>query len=491
MFHRTFRPFAISLLILLQMFTGITPALAAPPANDNFADAISADALPFSHSADNTEAGNEPDEQQWCSSISSTVWYKFTATSPGLIKIDMAGTTFAGTMLNMYRDNGTGLAALSFLGCTLNFGDSGFVTLSVEAGTTYYFQAGSHDGGTGELHFNLQLVPPPGNDNFADAVQLSASIPQDVFGENSSATRESGEPWPSCSFIEPGPGKTVWYSFTASEAGTLSAWFPTVSFTPVIAAYTGSALESLTELACNNFSNLMSLAVEAGMTYYFQVGTLFPWEAGGAFHLHLEAAPPPQAMISYSPQDPSRFDAINFQSSSMDPANIGIESYEWDFGDGTAGSGSSVLHTYAADGEYPVTLTVTTFDGRTASSTQTVQVLTHDVSITKINAPLSANAGQMKTITVSLQNKNAPEVVQIELFKSTSTGFVWVGTVIRTVPVLAGNRTTNINFSYTFASEDAAVGKVTFKVVATLQGARDALLADNEAISSPPTRVGR
>jgi len=53
------------------------------------------------------------------------------------------------------------------------------------------------------------------------------------------------------------------------------------------------------------------------------------------------------------------------------------------------------------------------------------------------------------------------------------------------VPVRSANRTTDFNFSYTFTSADAQVGKVTFKAVANIFGARDALPADNEAIATP------
>jgi hypothetical protein len=47
------------------------------------------------------------------------------------------------------------------------------------------------------------------------------------------------------------------------------------------------------------------------------------------------------------------------------------------------------------------------------------------------------------------------------------------------------NRTTPFSFNYTFTSDDAAIGKVTFKAIANLVSARDALPADNEAIASP------
>jgi hypothetical protein len=51
--------------------------------------------------------------------------------------------------------------------------------------------------------------------------------------------------------------------------------------------------------------------------------------------------------------------------------------------------------------------------------------------------------------------------------------------------VRSGGRTTDFKFSYTFTSTDASLGKVTFKAVASLIGARDALPADNEAVALP------
>jgi DNA/RNA endonuclease G (NUC1) len=51
-------------------------------------------------------------------------------------------------------------------------------------------------------------------------------------------------------------------------------------------------------------------------------------------------------------------------ASSLDP-NGTVVSYAWNFGDGTTGTGPSVAHTYAQDGVYAVTVTVTDNDGLT------------------------------------------------------------------------------------------------------------------------------
>jgi hypothetical protein len=76
----------------------------------------------------------------------------------------------------------------------------------------------------------------------------------------------------------------------------------------------------------------------------------------------------------------------------------------------------------------------------------------------------------------------------VQLYKSVTGSFdrfTLVGTLTQSVPVKSANRSTPFDFSYTFTAEDAAVGKVTFKAVATLVGPRDAAQADNEVISLP------
>ena len=51
--------------------------------------------------------------------------------------------------------------------------------------------------------------------------------------------------------------------------------------------------------------------------------------------------------------------------------DLGIWTYEWDFGDGNTGAGETTTHVYAAPGSYTVTLTVTDH-GRQQSTTTTV-----------------------------------------------------------------------------------------------------------------------
>ena len=346
--------------------------------------------------------------------------------------------------------------------------------------TQLTFDAGVINSGP---HWIRQVFPP--NDDFANATGVPvlpfSSVAQLVF-----AGTESGEQTPSCAVFYGPVNKTVWYSFTPAQTQSITARNGNASISTVVAAYSGSSVSGLTELGCVVFGGNVTFRAKAGTTYHFLVGNLFGQEGQAEFRL--EVTPPPQPNFGTSPFDPSMFEAVQFQDFSFDPAFIGFEPPQWSFGDGTTGTGFFPTHRYVADGEYLVELTVTTHDGRSASTSRTLQVRTHDVAITRFQAPSSGMTGKTSKINVDIRSNRYPETVQVQLFKSVPGGFQLVATSTQTLPTR--NRVTSVAFSYTFAPEDAVIGKVTFKAVATLLGARDALPADNEAIA-PPTKVNR
>jgi PKD repeat protein len=324
----------------------------------------------------------------------------------------------------------------------------------------------------------------PANDNFAEATIINInSLPFSDMVDNSSATTESGEPQPSCGNVQ----RTVWYAITPTSDEVLRADMAgSYIFDTVLGVYTGADIGSLIALGCAAYSSSVTFLVSAGTTYYIQAGDIY--SGGGNIQLTVEAVPL-VADFLYSPADPSVYDTIQFFNQSYDPAGLDFES-SWDFGDGTTATDSSPTHKYAREGDYTVQLTITTEDGRTASATKVISVKTHDIAITKFVAPTSASAGQTRPISVGINSKRYPETVRVELYKSDPTGYQLFGTLTQSVPVRPANRTTNFNFNYTFTPSDAKVGKVTFKAIASIIGGRDALPADNEAISMP-TKVTR
>jgi PKD repeat protein len=233
----------------------------------------------------------------------------------------------------------------------------------------------------------------------------------------------------------------------------------------------------------------MTFHADAGTTYYFQLAALYGNAGPATFNLSV--APDPQANFWYWPGDPSTYDTIQFSDASYDPGQVGIQAEEWAFGDGSTATGCCPTHRYSADNDYTATLTVATSDGRHASIRRTIHVQTHDVAITKLLAPQSASAGQTRQISVGVASNRYPEDVQVQLMKALpGGGYAVIGTLTQSVPVRSSNRTTSFDFSYTFTSDDASVGKVTFKAVASIVGARDALPGDNELVADP-TKVTR
>jgi hypothetical protein len=285
--------------------------------------------------------------------------------------------------------------------------------------------------------------------------------------------------------------RSIWYAYTPS-AGESITFQRSGLYGSFAAVYTGSALGQLNQLWCAAYDyDHFTVHLDSGVTYYVQLGSGY-YEYGD-ITLNLYVAPPPVADFWWSPGDPNKFDVVQFCDSSYDPGGQPFTAFGWNFGDGAAEEGSNgcVTHQYGADGDYTVWHTAQTDDGRTGEITKTVSVRTHDVAITKFSVPQSASVGQTRQVVVSIRNTNYPENVTVELYKSTASGFVWVGTLNQSVPVRPSNCTTDFKFSYTFTSEDGLLGKVTFKAVAILNGAREALPADNEAISLPTKVTGK
>lgn len=466
-----------TLLAVGALGAGGVVALAAGPANDDFANATVITALPYTDTVDNTTAGVENGEPQscWWSPSPRTIWYQFTPSTAGLLSVNMAGSEPNG-LFTVWRQAGSGFAGLEYVGCEAF---QAAVTFAATAGTTYYIQAGDVEAASGGLmQVNVTQIPAPANDDFADARVISA-LPFGETVDTTAATGEADEPQPQCFW--PGAG-TVWYAFTPDATATLLFSAQQSGYLFGVAVYSGDTLGTLQEAACG--IGEVAFRAEAGVTYHLQVFSNWTLDIG------LRVAPLPTASFGFFPGDPSMFDDVQFYDSSWDPAGQGIATWSWSFGDGATSTSPSPQHRFAADGDYSVGLTVATTDGRVASTSQVVHVATHDVAITRLSAPTSASVGQTRQISVAVRNTRYPETVQVLLFRSVPGGWEQVGSTTQLVPVRPANRTTSFTFSYTFRSADGAIGKVSFRAEATLVDARDALPADNVAISTP-TKVAR
>lgn len=91
--------------------------------------------------------------------------------------------------------------------------------------------------------------------------------------------------------------------------------------------------------------------------------------------------------------------AISFSASGSTDPDGTIVSYAWNFGDSTAATGSSATHTFAANGVYTVTLTVTDNRGGTDTDTLTVRMSTPAVPSSDVFVIASARrVGSLGTV---------------------------------------------------------------------------------------------
>lgn len=88
--------------------------------------------------------------------------------------------------------------------------------------------------------------------------------------------------------------------------------------------------------------------------------------------LNVTAAPEPQ--FTYEPETPISGATVEFDATASTDPNDDIESYTWEFGDGTVSNGAVATHSYDIFGEVEVTLTVEDSAGNTESVSQMIEV---------------------------------------------------------------------------------------------------------------------
>ena len=159
MLHKLFHPFASLALALAITFAGVSPALAAPPANDEFNSATTVtEPLPFGDAISTVEAttaGDDPD----CFGQGPTVWYTYTPSQDVLIQANTFGSDYD-TTLSVYTGSQGNLTQLD---CNDDFGSlQSAVTFTAVASEIYYLMVGAFGSGPGgNLSFTVREPPPP------------------------------------------------------------------------------------------------------------------------------------------------------------------------------------------------------------------------------------------------------------------------------------------------------------------------------------------
>jgi plastocyanin len=179
----------------------------------------------------------------------------------------------------------------------------------------------------------------------------------------------------------------------------------------------------------------------------FLVGTLLTGCGGGGVK-------PPTAVIN-SPQSGAQVavnQPVEFQGAAKDDAGKEVTQdivYEWDFGDGTTGTGQSVSHTYSASGSYTAKLTVKTAAQAKESSPKLESKQTAQIDIV-VTTALSV------AISASVTEGPAPlEVSFATGISGTAASYTW--------DFGDGTTSTEANPTHVFMTE----GTYTVKLVVT------------------------
>jgi len=243
--------------------------------------------------------------------------------------------------------------------------------------------------------------------NEGSSISMSAAASSDAdgtiqsyawdFGDGSTATGASA------SHTYPQDGTfTVTLTVTDNDGltGTASTTATVANVTPVIAAFGDatimlgdnySASGSFTDPGADSWSasvnygdgssgplTLNGKAFSLAHTYasvgtYTVTVTVSDGSASGTKSQTVRVRARPVAAVN-GPFTSNEGSAVAMSAAASTDADGTIQSYAWNFGDGSTGSGASVSHTYAQDGVYTVSLTVTDNDGLTGSASTTATV---------------------------------------------------------------------------------------------------------------------
>ena len=200
-----------TLTFLLLVLPGT--ALAAPPPNDNRADAAVIPTFPHVAAATTVEATVERLDPQVseCGRAESTVWYRIDAAPDGRIAVTVKGAAGVAPVVRVYR---RARSSIQEIDCGSG-GAGGSAQASFEAvrGSGYLVLVGRRPNTPdGAFELRAELFLPPANDRRAGA--LAFRLPGAVQGTTLGATGDDADP-ERCGLA----GGTVWYRLAAARDG--------------------------------------------------------------------------------------------------------------------------------------------------------------------------------------------------------------------------------------------------------------------------------
>jgi len=144
-----------------------------------------------------------------------------------------------------------------------------------------------------------------------------------------------------------------------------------VEFEVMAAPPEGGVLTGLLDLRMTGVPKCKILDDAAGETSFNPYPCVYTFTSG------LPPIPPPVARFSWSPTTPDVGETVNFDGSASTPDGGTLESYEWDFGDGTSKVKETdpfTTHVYSSSGLFTVTLNVTDSEGKWDTESKQISI---------------------------------------------------------------------------------------------------------------------
>jgi hypothetical protein len=192
-------------------------AEAAPPPNDNRADAVAMDAFPFDVHGTLVEGTVERLDPQVseCGTVSATVWYRIDTAPDGTISLAVKAAAGTAPVVRVYARGGSAIREVTCGSAAA--GETATASFQTTRGSNYFVLVGrkpTSADGEFDLHADLTLPPePPRNDRFAAATRI-AHLPATVKGTTVGARTEDSDP----SGCDLATG-TVWYRLRPTHDG--------------------------------------------------------------------------------------------------------------------------------------------------------------------------------------------------------------------------------------------------------------------------------
>ncbi len=268
------------------------------PFNDNFGSRAMLTGPDPSVRSNNAGATLEPGEPAIAGIAGgASLWWEWTPAQSGQLTLNTQGSSYA-TLLAVYT--GSALTALTPVASAAANQPGGpaysQATLAVQAGVKYEIAVQGQAGATGATMLNFDVAPA--NDSFSLPAALSGRTAL-LTDLNINATVQAGEP----KILPNSGGHSLWYSWTAPQAGPYQVSAYSADFDPLVGVYTGGSLAALTSVGAASGAGIdsndvtlassatVSFTAVAGTTYFITVDGRTDSSTGlgtGAFTLSLD-----------------------------------------------------------------------------------------------------------------------------------------------------------------------------------------------------------